>query len=343
MKIKNMKKLLLLFIVFLFLILCHTTSFADTDVINDYTIKINTRNDGTLDMYYHIEWEVLDDSTVGPLTDLYVGIANEHVDSVVALSKNIASIEYTSNSYGSSGDYVYIKFNKKYYTGDVATIDFSLHQSYMYILKDNKCTYSFTPGYFNDVRVKNVNILWNTKSVVDADTKKKDDGFYVWKDSLSKGEKITAKVEYNKSAFTSLDTTQQASYTYAYSQSQKSDSSVQAVVIFIIVIFIIAALMPSRRSYYSHRGYGYRVPPPPPSYHHRPGPRPRPRPYHHTPRPAPRHSRPSGGSFGGGSSRSSCVRSCACACACAGGGRAGCSRKDLYGIKTKDLKRVLHK
>ena len=39
-----------------------------------------------------------------------------------------------------------------------------------------------------------------------------------------------------------------------------------------------------------------------------------------------------GGGFGGGSHcacASSCA--CACACACAGGGRAGCSAKNLYG------------
>ena len=42
----------------------------------------------------------------------------------------------------------------------------------------------------------------------------------------------------------------------------------------------------------------------------------------------------SGGGFGGGSHcacASSCA--CACACACAGGGRAGCSAKNLYGVQ----------
>ncbi len=40
-----------------------------------------------------------------------------------------------------------------------------------------------------------------------------------------------------------------------------------------------------------------------------------------------------GGGFGGGSSHCACASSCACACACAcaGGGRAGCSAKNLYG------------
>ena len=46
-----------------------------------------------------------------------------------------------------------------------------------------------------------------------------------------------------------------------------------------------------------------------------------------------------GGGFGGGSHcacASSCA--CACACACAGGGRAGCSAKNLYGAKMKPEK-----
>ena len=44
-----------------------------------------------------------------------------------------------------------------------------------------------------------------------------------------------------------------------------------------------------------------------------------------------------GGGFGGGSHcacASSCA--CACACACAGGGRAGCSAKNLYGAVKLD-------
>ena len=58
------------------------------------------------------------------------------------------------------------------------------------------------------------------------------------------------------------------------------------------------------------------------------------------------------GGFGGGShtyihthsscvSRSSCACAshCACACACAGGGRAGCSVKDMY--HTSDTDRLL--
>ena len=43
-----------------------------------------------------------------------------------------------------------------------------------------------------------------------------------------------------------------------------------------------------------------------------------------------------GSSFGGGAGRGgggcACASSCACACACAGGGRAGCSAKNLYGV-----------
>ena len=44
-----------------------------------------------------------------------------------------------------------------------------------------------------------------------------------------------------------------------------------------------------------------------------------------------------GGGFGGGG-HSACASSCACACACAcaGGGRAGCSAKNLYGAVRLD-------
>ena len=341
MNTKKFKKLLMLIIIFFLAILCNTICYADTDIINDYTLKVTPRNDGTLDIYYHIEWEVLDDSEVGPLEDLYVGIPNEHVDSIVGLSKNISTIRYTSNSYGSSGDFVYIKFNEKYYTGDVAVIDFSLHQSYMYYLDDTKCTYSFTPGYFNDVRIKNASILWKADEIISSTSRKQDDGYYVWKGSLSKGDTLTAEVEYYQTAFTGLDANKQmVQNTYYYDDyyyedsydDSDGDAAAAAIIIFIIIFFVIviASSKSSSRSYYSHRGYGYGYRPSY-GYHH----------HHHSPRPRPRPSYSSRSSSS--SSRSSCVSSCACACACAGGGRAGCSRKDLFGVKTKDLKRVLRK
>lgn len=337
---KNITKTLLLIILFFFCITFNTICYADTDVINDYTIKVNPRKDGSLDINYHIEWEVLDSSSVGPLYDLYVGIPNEHVDSIVGLSKNIQTIGYSNSSNGRSGDYVHIKFNKQYHTGDIAIIDFSLHQSYMYTLDGSRCSYSFTPGYFNDVKVKNASILWNSNNVIDSTTSKQDDGYYVWKKSLSKGSKITAKVEYYQTVFSSLDTSKQYnsnSYTYYddsyyYDDEYNNDDTTTAIgmVLFIIIVVAILASTSRSSSYYSHRGYGYGYSRP--YYHHH---------HHH------HHHRPyrSSSSFGSrsSSSRSSCVSSCACACACAGGGRAGCSRKDLFGIKTKDLKNVLRK
>ena len=43
----------------------------------------------------------------------------------------------------------------------------------------------------------------------------------------------------------------------------------------------------------------------------------------------------SGGSHRGGTYRGG---GCACACACAGGGRAGCSQKDTYKVKSPEAK-----
>ena len=343
MKTKNISKILMLIIFFFICITFNTICYADTDVINDYTIKVNPRKDGSLDINYHIEWEVLDSSSVGPLYDLYVGIPNEHVDSIVGLSKNIQTIGYSNSSNGRSGDYVHIKFNKQYYTGDIAIIDFSLHQSYMYTLDGSKCSYSFTPGYFNDVKVKNASILWNSNNVIDSTSKKQDDGYYVWKKSLSKGDKITAEVDYYLTVFSSLDISKQyqsPSYTYyddSYYYDDGYDNDADAlttigIVVFIIIFFTILAASTSRSSsYYSHSGYGYGYSRP--YYHH----------HHHHHHRSYRSSSSFSSRSSSSSSHSSCVSSCACACACAGGGRAGCSRKDLFGIKTKDLKTVLRK
>ena len=55
------------------------------DEILDYTIQVDMRNDGTMDIAYHIEWKVLDDKSEGPLSWVKIGIPNKNVDEIEAL------------------------------------------------------------------------------------------------------------------------------------------------------------------------------------------------------------------------------------------------------------------
>ena len=322
MKSLKLKKVLLFIITFLFGIIISNTVFADTDVINDYTITITPRSNGTLDITYHIEWEVLNSDSVGPLVDLYVGIPNEHVDSLKRLSTNIKQIKYVSSANGQKGDYIYLSFTDKYYDGDIVEIDFSIHQSNMYLLSNNVCTYNFTPGWFNDVKIKKMKILWSNENVVDSNASKKDNTNLIWEKSLSKGEKIRINVEYNKSSFFGLDAENQYEEKNYNNSGESTKYYIACIVLFVFAI-IVSMVTSSGRSYYSHRGFGYDDD----DYYYRS------RSHHRSYRSSSRPSR----------SSCACVSSCACACACAGGGRAGCSKKELYHIKIKNLKQVLGK
>ncbi len=295
------KKLLISFIlVFAFLLGISISSYAkELDEIQDYEIKVDLREDGTLDMVYHIEWKVLDSTSEGPLEWVKIGVPNRKIDEIRALSDTINSIRL----YESGGTYIRVDFDREYVANEVINFDFSFHQSYMYTINGSKCTYSFTPGWFEDIRVKNLTIKWNSnKQIYNNSNSKKNGEYLVWNTSLEKGKKITAKIEYNVNAF-NFDENKQFKNAKTFGNS--ISSSFMILITLIIVISIILALL-TPSSYYVGRGYGIS------SHHH----------HHHGPR-------------GGCACASSCASSCACACACAGGGRAGCSKKDFYGTNLR--------
>jgi len=293
MKNRAEKLLWQLIILFGILAMFPATAWAKTlDEIQDYEIRVNMRQDGTMDLNYYLEWTVLDDSSQGPLEWVKVGIPNKHVDELIAKSSSIKQIRYMYDG----GSYVRLDLDKKYYEGETVKLSFSIHQSYMYTIDENAhlCRYSFTPGWFDEIDVKKIKILWDNKNVYNSNALQEDDGYLIWDYSLKKGDKIDVYVTYNLDVF-SLNKNH---------QYEKDNNELDTVFRIFIIAFIIVFLMGIifvRDDYNSHSGFGgrgYRG-----SYIH------------------------SGGYYRG---RSSCVSHCACACACAGGGRAGCSVKNFY-------------
>ena len=82
----------------------------DLDQIRDYEITVDVNKDGTLNMLYHIEWEVLDSTSEEPLTWVKIGIPNNKYVSMKKLTSNIKKIGY----YSDSGSYARIDFDKSY-------------------------------------------------------------------------------------------------------------------------------------------------------------------------------------------------------------------------------------
>ena len=274
------------------------------DEIQDYTITVNMRPDGTIDIRYHVEWKVLDDTSEGPLEWVKIGNPNMHVDEITALSENIKNIGYLSDG----GSYIRIDFDRAYYKNEIVTFDYTIHQSYMYIIEKDShiCRYSFTPGWFDEIEVKNINIRWNDDNVIDSTAEKQEDGYLIWNSSLGMGERLNASVRYNLDTFTTNENEQ---YT---EDAGSSDATVALIFLGIAVgVIVLLIIIFSIDDYNSHGGFGGG----------------RTTVIHHS-----------------SCVRSSCAcASCACACACAGGGRAGCSKKDFYrtNLKIDDIRKEL--
>lgn len=298
---------------------------GNLDEIENYNITVDMQSDGTMDITYHIDWKVLDDTSEGPLSWVKIGIPNRYADNITALGSSIGGIYY----YGDGGDYVRIDLDREYYAGEVVPLDFSIHQSHMYTLDAgrNICAYQFTPGWFDGADVKSLKILWNNENVQESNAPGTEGNYLKWTASLSAGERYSVSINYTADVF---DTSAEGQagydeplpdepynegtdYTY-YEPDNNSDSYTWIIVIIVVVIVIVVTIVRGvggGGGYFGgfYGGHGGHI---------------------------------GGGGGGGCACASSCA--CACACACAGGGRAGCSAKNFYGAKkTQELNSALRK
>lgn len=297
----------------LFLVGMKASAAGPLDEIQDYTITVHMRSDGTMDIRYHIEWKVLDDSSEGPLEWVKIGNPNKHVDEITAISDNIKDISYMAEN----GSYIRVDFDRAYYEDEIVSFDYTIHQSYMYIIErdSNICRYSFTPGWFEEIDVKNITIKWSDENVLESTCQKQDDGYLIWQSSLESGERLNASVKYNLDVFTTNENEQYTDDSGEKSASGKAGTIFIVVLVVILVVLLIIACF-CDDDYHGGFGGGRST-----------------------------YIRTSHYHSSCARSSCACVSSCACACACAGGGRAGCSKKDFYGtgLQTETLKKVLKK
>jgi hypothetical protein len=292
------------------------------DEIQVYNITVDMESDASMDLTYHIEWKVLDDSSEGPLSWVKVGVPNQYVDNIQALSDNISDIYY----YNDGGDYVRIDLDREYYANEIVTMDFSLREPYMYKTdaENNLCSFYLTPGWFEEIDVKSMTILWNNENVQNSDSTATEGNYLKWTTSLAAGEKFSAYVEYSMDVFSTdyaepayseqpyEETTYYPEYESDYNSGGGSGGWIFLIIFLPIIIIIIIIRRIGGGGGYDG-GFGTR-----------------------------------GGFYGGGghsscASSCACACGCACACACAGGGRAGCSAKNFYGaaIKADKLRSTL--
>ena len=125
---------------------------SDLDYINLYEVVVDPRNDGTLDISIHLNWEVLDSTSEGPLEWVKIGIPNKYVDEIEAATNNISKIKY----YSDNGSYIRIDFSKKYHANEVVDFAFKFHISRMYKLNDDSCYYDYNPGWFEEIKINDI-------------------------------------------------------------------------------------------------------------------------------------------------------------------------------------------
>lgn len=248
---KRYLKLVLGVIVFL-MVICLFESKVNAqalDQIEEYRIIVEPQKDGTLNMTYHIEWTVLDSNTEGPLTWVEIGIPNSNVKAR-KIPNTIKGISIPSKV----GNYVRIDFKKAYYAGETVSFDFSLEEVRMYQLQNsnNLLIYDFTPGWFDNIEVKNITVMWKADNVKSHNGKISGD-YITWNGNLKPGKKLAVKVTYTASYF-DIKPEKNTSYSILTSNG---GMIIFGIIFFLIFVIYIYAGMFAPYYYYRHRGYGY--------------------------------------------------------------------------------------
>ena len=333
---------------------------GDMDYIRNYVVTVDLRQDGSADITYDIDWQVIDGSKTDYLSWVKIGLANAHVDELTPLTDTISDLQYSDDG----GSYAKVVFSRRYYSPEVAAQNggqsdvqfaFSVHQSHLFTRNDDgTANFTFTPGWFDDLSVGNMQIRWRNGDGFVADNTGVDGDYLIWDfGALTHGQAakvhVTVPITYSEgyAADAAMTAEDYGTPSDDYSNLLEGILTLVIVLVFCLALFWLLAsrspawgggfgsgIDPEDWFWYTngiHTIRRARTAPPPPGYH-RTDP--------------PKNFQPGGGSSRGGgvgrrdggnnnhfSCACACASSCACACACAGGGRAGCSVKDFYTVK----------
>ena len=342
--------------------LCAPAALADAgdyDEIERYVITVDPRQDGSADITYEIDWQVIGGGADDYLSWVRIGLANEYADEFANLTPDtVADVSLDTDE----GSFARVTFHDRYYAPDAAAANggesavrfsFRVHQSHLFTENgDGTADFTFTPGWFDEICIDSLTVRWRNYDGFAADNHSVEGDYLVWQfGPLEHGEQVTVHVTVPVTTAQVFDPTtartgdEMTPAGYPDSSSDAEDAF--AIFIVLVVLFLLAFAFAGRPArwrggfgaaydplawawYYNGSHYlrmargsrppaGYRPSSPPPGF------------------------RAGGGETrGGGAGRDTshhggcvcacaCV-SCACACACAGGGRAGCSVKNFYRV-----------
>lgn len=282
------------------------------DCIRLYEVETAPREDGTLDITYHLQWKVLNDMREGPLREVRIGLANSRCTLTGAGGDILTSYnpggmdvqgpDYTIANSFSEGWLIIFQLNRDFHRGECADFWFTVNQRDMLCEEYGQVFYDFTPGWFSEIEVEKYRFTWKKSPHIRSSNEDRSEGdWLIWEGSLKENDHRTMKVYYDAQAFTGAVPVKWKAANFYQDSNSKSRSGEwvsSALQIFLVIILVmIRTLIPG----------GYR------------------------------HGRGYGGHHGGSGGGCACAcAGCACACACAGGGRAGCSRKDFTSSRRPD-------
>lgn len=302
-----MKKVLFIIVCFFSLFLLGSCSREEAlDEIEDYKITVDQKDDGSLDMHYEIKWKVLSDKV--PLDWVIIGIPNDNIDTLVNLSDDVKEV------YIYDDEYIRCDLKSLAYKNDIVTFDFKFHLLKLYTYDSKTINYDFTPGWFDDIEVKKIEVLWNKNNVKKSNADSFVGDYLLWEKNLKKGEKININVSYDKALYPNL----------ILNKDNAIIPIVICVAVFVVMfitIFVIAFIKTNKNCYEVYRGFSGEDFSRFPTWYYCL--------FYNSGR------NKTGNRINPPSSNNTSHCACACACACAGGGRAGCSRKDFYNPKIK--------
>ena len=79
---------------------------GDMDYIRSYIVTVDPREDGTADITYDIDWQVIDGDATDYLSWVKIGLANSSVDELTPLTDTISDLQYSSDG----GSYAKVVF-----------------------------------------------------------------------------------------------------------------------------------------------------------------------------------------------------------------------------------------
>lgn len=331
----------------------------DEIVSYDITVQPNTE-DGSLLFVASFDWKALEELPYGQ--ELKIGVPNGSIREEKALTDNIERLDFDNS-------YMYVYLTQKYKSGETFHFAYSWVQEYMYTLgSDGSVTYDYTPGWFDEARVDHMTLTWQDPAGLSGSASWYADDASCW--TVENGMLVGADLPHGSqvhltATYPSWPTElswENSSENYPdddwsdwggadHYENDGAEIFAMMVMVFVVVMVIVFIVALSRDHYAGGFGTHYVFVnhlwyPAGPDGKPRPGSVGTP----HKPKPPVTHhssggfggGKHGGGGFGGsgfgGGSHCACASSCACACACAcaGGGRAGCSAKNLYGAVRLD-------